>query len=152
MAGQPLPFGLLAQIRGDWKMMKDTLGMPAHTENKGCCWLCNCTPEKVNQVGLEADWRQNYFDEWDFVIRCWQQQRHVTPIWQFPNYCLKVMRLDWLHVVDLGCAQAAAGNILLMLQSKMPGNNMTARIGEMYIQILQEYSNQQRGWPPSQKA
>ena len=66
----------------------------------------------------------------------------MTPIWQFPNFCLKVIRLDWLHVVDLGCAQDAAGNMLLMLQSKMPGNNMTARIGELYKQILQEYSNQ----------
>ena len=82
VAGQPLPFGLLAQIRGDWNMMKDTLGMPAHNENRGLCRLCNCTPGKVHQVGLEADWRKNYCDERDFVMRCWQQQRHMTPIRQ----------------------------------------------------------------------
>ena len=37
----------------------------------------------------------------------WEQQRHMSPIWQFPNFNLKVLRLDWLHVVDLGCAQDA---------------------------------------------
>ena len=31
-------------------MMKDTLGMPTHNDTRGCCWLCNCTPDKVNQV------------------------------------------------------------------------------------------------------
>ena len=31
---------------------------------------------------------------------------------------------------------------MLLLQSKMLGNNMTARLGELYKQILQEYKNQ----------
>ena len=142
LSGQPVPLGLLVQFRGDWKMFKDTLGMPSHNETRGCCWLCNCTPDRVQEFDLHASWRQNYFDQWDFLMRSWEQQRHMSPIWQFPNFNLKVLRLDWLHVVDLGCAQDAAGNILLLLQSKMPGNTMTARIGELYKQILQEYKNQ----------
>ena len=142
LSGQPVPLGLLVQFRGDWKMFKDTLGMPSHNEARGCCWQCNCTPDRVQEFDLHASWRQNYFDQWDFLMRSWKQQRRMSPIWQFPNFNLKVLRLDWLHVVDLGCAQDAAGNILLLLQSKMPGNNMPARIGELYKQILQEYKNQ----------
>ena len=142
LSGQPVPLGLLVQFRGDWKMFKDTLGMPSHNETRGRCWLCNCAPDRVQEFDLHASWRQNYFDQWDFLMRSWEQQRHMSPIWQFPNFNLKVLRLDWLHVVDLGCAQDAAGNILLLLQSKMPGNSMRARIGELHKQILQEYKNQ----------
>ncbi|CAE7307171.1 unnamed protein product [Symbiodinium sp. CCMP2592] len=54
----------------------------------------------------------------------------------------KVIRLDWLHIMDLGCAADAAGNVLYHLQSKMPGSNITKRTGELYKEISQEYKNQ----------
>ena len=94
LSGQPVPLGLLVQFSGDWKMFKDTLGMPSHNETRGCCWLCNCTPDRVQEFDLHASWRQNYFDQWDFLMRSWEQQRHMSPIWQFPNFNLKVLRLD----------------------------------------------------------
>ena len=54
LAGLELPSACLTQIRGDWKMFKDTLSLPAHNERNGCCWICPMTPDKVHEVGLEV--------------------------------------------------------------------------------------------------
>ncbi|CAE7245566.1 unnamed protein product [Symbiodinium sp. CCMP2592] len=142
LAGSDLPVACLTQIRGDWKMFKDTLSLPAHNENNGCCWLCPMTPDKVHEVDLQASWRHQYFDQETFIMRCWEEHRFMSAVWQFPNFCLKVIRLDWLHIMDLGCAADAAGNVLYHLQSKMPGSNITKRTAELYKEISQEYKNQ----------
>ncbi|CAE7560351.1 unnamed protein product, partial [Symbiodinium microadriaticum] len=102
LAGLELPSACLTQIRGDWKMFKDTLSLPAHNERNGCCWICPMTPDKVHEV----------------------------------------IRLDWLHIMDLGCAADAAGNVLWLLQSKLPGPNIAKRVGEVFTEILEEYKNQ----------
>ena len=142
LAGLELPSACLTQIRGDWKMFKDTLSLPAHNERNGCCWICPMTPDKVHEVGLEASWRHQYFDQETFIMRCWEEQRHMSAVWQFPNFSLKVIRLDWLHIMDLGCAADAAGNVLWLLQSKLPGPNIAKRVGELFKEILEEYKNQ----------
>ncbi|CAE6920995.1 unnamed protein product [Symbiodinium sp. KB8] len=71
---------------------------------------------------------------------------------ELPSACLtqirgdwkmfKVIRLDWLHIMDLGCAADAAGNVLWLLQSKLPGPNIAKRVGEVFTEILEEYKNQ----------
>ena len=66
----------------------------------------------------------------------------MQPFWQFPACTLKVVRLDWLHIVDLGCAADCAGNILLLLQSKMRAPSISARIALLFKEILAEYSVQ----------
>ena len=71
--------GVLTQFRGDWKMLKDTFYLPQHNETKGCCWLCPCVPEMHRQ----AAWRQTFFDEWSYVMRCWQEPRPCSPFGNF---------------------------------------------------------------------
>ena len=44
--------------------------------------------------------------------------------------------------MDLGCAADAAGNVLWLLQSKLPGPNIAKRVGEVFTEILEEYKNQ----------
>ncbi|CAE7201968.1 unnamed protein product [Symbiodinium sp. CCMP2592] len=134
LAGSDLP--------GRLENFKDTLSLPAHNENNGCCWICPMTPDKVHEVDLQASWRHQYFDQETFIMRCWEEHRFMSAVWQFPNFCLKVIRLDWLHIMDLGCAADAAGNVLYHLQSKMPASNITKRTGELYKEISQEYKNQ----------
>ncbi|CAE7316281.1 Klc, partial [Symbiodinium sp. KB8] len=142
LAGLDLPSACLTQIRGDWKMFKDTLSLTAHNENNGCCWICPMTPDKVHEVCLQASWRLQYFDQEAFIMRCWKEQRHMSAVWQFPGFCLKVIRLDGLHIMDLGCAADVAGNVLWLLQSKLPGPNIAKRVGELCKEVLEEYKNQ----------
>ena len=75
-------------------------------------------------------------------MRCWQEPRPFSPIWQFPGFTLKVVKLDWLRIVDLGCAADCAGNILLLLQSKMLAPSISASIALLFKEILAEYSVQ----------
>ena len=123
-------------------MMKDTLGTPARNESKCCCWLCGCTPDRVHEVDALATWRQQFFDQWTVLFRCWQEKRHMSPIWKFPGFALPVLRLDWLRIVDLGVSADTAGNLLLLLQEKMQATTMSARLGELFKLIMEEYSNQ----------
>ena len=49
--GRPLPCkGLLVEIRGDWKMLKDIFRLPQHNENRGMCWKCPCKPDNLREV------------------------------------------------------------------------------------------------------
>ena len=54
--GQTLPFALLTQVRGDWKMMKDVLGLPAHNESLGICFLRPGKPREIQEVSETAAW------------------------------------------------------------------------------------------------
>ena len=47
-SGDDLPLlAVLAEVRGDWKMYKETFRLPAHNENSGICFLCTCTPQDI---------------------------------------------------------------------------------------------------------
>ena len=57
---------VLAEVRGDWKMMKQTFRFPQHNEKAGCCWKClanqktirfllsSDTFSKINLQGVHA--------------------------------------------------------------------------------------------------
>ena len=72
MAGQTLEVqGVLAEVRGGWKFMKDTFGSSGWNTNSGICWLCDCTPQTLRHVGYDAPWRVNRRSHWDLLA-------HVT--------------------------------------------------------------------------
>ena len=141
MSHKPLPTALLTQIRGDWKMLKDMFDLPAHNENAGLCFLCPCKPETLREVGLQASWRQQRYTEWDFMERFFREKRHVSPVWRIPGFRLSVVRLDWLHVVDLGVAADCVGNIFWMLQSRMPGGTVDKRVSALFAEICKYYKD-----------
>ena len=39
--------GVLAQLKGDWKMFKEVLKLPGWNDGAGCCPFCNIRPEQV---------------------------------------------------------------------------------------------------------
>jgi hypothetical protein len=50
-----------------------------------------------------------------------------------------MFKLDWLHIMDLGVAADVAGNVLWLLQGKMPGANVKTRVSQLYLQIAKYY-------------
>ena len=76
------------------------------------------------------------------LTRCWEENRHVSPIWHIAKFSLAFIRLDWLHIVDLGVAADMAGNILLLLQTKMTGASMKSRLSLLFSFLLAEYQAQ----------
>ena len=68
MPGQTLGVqGVLAEVRGDWKFMKDTFGFPSWNTNSGVCWLCDCTPQTLRDVGNDAPWSVNRRSHWELL-------------------------------------------------------------------------------------
>ena len=52
---------------------------------------------------------------------------------------INMFKLDWLHIMDLGVAADVAGNVLWLLQGKMPGANVKTRVSQLYLQIAKYY-------------
>ena len=41
---------VLVEVRGDWKFFGETFGFPKHNLHRGCCWMCECTPQEASVV------------------------------------------------------------------------------------------------------
>ena len=119
--------------------MKDLLGLPAHNEKAGICFKCPAKPEDVGQVHSTASWRQAFFSQWSFMERFFREARPISPVWAFPGFTLSAVRLDWLHIVDLGIAADTCGNILWQLQEKMEGDNIKDRLATLFLLIRAAY-------------
>eukprot|EP00972_Heterocapsa_arctica_P000940 130473-Heterocapsa_arctica.AAC.1 len=49
--------GLLVEVRGDWKQLKEVFRFPQFNEVAGICWLCTATPR--NWRDNKASWRRD---------------------------------------------------------------------------------------------
>eukprot|EP00959_Pyramimonas_sp_CCMP1952_P391318 8200677-Pyramimonas_sp.AAC.1 len=101
--GQALPFkAALAQMRGDWKLLKELFKLPRWGEKAGRCFRCWVESKEIaDQVGLSAPWRQNR-TSWGGAIGCVLRSGcRVNPLFQAPCASLRVIWIDWLHAADM---------------------------------------------------
>ena len=125
LAGKDLPCkAVLAQIRGDWKMMNELFRLPCWDEASGCCFRYWVKPIDIaDQVGLAAPWRTRR-KTWSDVISCiWRSGAKVNPLFSAPYVSLDVIRIDWLHAADMGAATDFQAGTLWTLERKVPGPN-----------------------------
>ena len=123
---------------GDWKMLKDVFRLPQHNELAGCCWLCPATPITMKDCSTSAPWRVP-FTTHDFISRLFHQGLACSPLFSLPAFSLQFFKLDWLHVMDLGVSADISGNVFWLLQTKLPGANVKARISELYKKLSKFY-------------
>ena len=141
LAGKDLPCkAVLAQIRGDWKMMKELFKLPRWDEASGCCFRCWVKPAEIaTQVGLSAPWRTRR-KTWSDVISCiWRSGAKVNPLFSAPYVSLDVIRIDWLHAADMGVAADFQAGTLWTLERKVPGPNRTQRIATLNEKLHEFY-------------
>ena len=138
-ANSTCPRAVLTQIRGDWKMLKELFSLPQHNEVGGICFKCACDPQTMRQVSLSASWRQEDYNDWSFMRRFLNEGRPISPIFGTPFFKPSIIRLDWLHVVDLGVAADCAGNILWQVQFRLPGNNISQRLKALFLELREFY-------------
>ena len=55
-SGKTLPKGVLAELRGDWAMLKQVLDMPGW-QDEFICFRCNIRRTQLREVGMAAHWR-----------------------------------------------------------------------------------------------
>jgi len=169
-AGQALPVrGLLVEIRGDWKCMKEVFRLPGWQGNavSKCCWKCSADHTTRKDCSATAPWRTERLSHWDMLAR-WHAQG-VTPctIIGAPFFDMQLFQLDWLHVMDLGVSLEFMGNCFTLLLKHYPGANKKTRVQQLFRAIVEYYHRtgtdsrldnltqkmlQKRGAPPKLRA
>eukprot|EP00971_Amphidinium_carterae_P209952 4164774-Amphidinium_carterae.1 len=91
-------------------MLHDVLALPAHNRNRGMCWRCTCRPDQVSMVGPDAPWRHatQRLDHADLLLDL-HRLGTVVPVWGLPGFTSRMIKIDWLHCVDLGIASYLFG-------------------------------------------
>ena len=104
------------QVRGDWPFLKTLFSFPQHNELRGLCWQCLASGIEgsvltFKKTGLNALWRKHRLTCHEFVESLRTANLPVSPLLSLPGFSCKHVVLDWLHVVDLGCAADMLGNL-----------------------------------------
>lgn len=141
-AGQALPVrGILVEIRGDWKCMKEVFRLPGWqgNANSKCCWKCSADHTTRKDCSASAPWRAQRLTHWDMLAR-WRAAG-VTPctIIGAPFFNMQIFQLDWLHVMDLGVSLEFMGNCFVLLLKHHVGATKKARVQELYRAMVEYY-------------
>ena len=139
-ANLPLPLrGLLVEIRGDWKCLKEVFRLPGWQEKRGCCWRCTANHETRRICSADAPWRTQRLGHWDMIARWDREGVTPSPIVAAPFFDLSLFVLDWLHVMDLGVTCDFLGNLFKLLLQHHPGNNQKERCEHLYRDMVDYY-------------
>ena len=91
-------YGVLAEMRGDWKCFAETFHLPSWAHKSGICMKCTATTANFKDVAAKFQ----KLSHWDFINRQLDLQRPISTIYSVPLFLASNFKLDWLHVVDLG--------------------------------------------------
>lgn len=139
LIGKDFPRAILSEVRGDWAWYKQCFRFPQHNELGGICFRCQACPATYRDCSLSADWRSQRLTHWQLLARFQEQGIHISPLFDCPFLRSNCFQLDWLHVADLGVSANFLGSLLLLFQTKYPGNNIGTRCSEMYLDLNQWY-------------
>ena len=108
---------MLLQVRGDWPFLRQLFCFPSWSSHS-ICWKCaasNSEPEtnvlSYQHTHAGAAWRSSRISETEFLRRLHAQGVQINPLLGLQNFCLSMVVLDWLHVVDLGVGADVLGNL-----------------------------------------
>ena len=85
----------------------------------GCCWMCDVTPGRVDEVSRESSWLQpaHRKSPWQALLAA----PKVSPLFSAPFVGVDCIQMDWLHVVDIGVALQFLGSLFKVFMAKFPG-------------------------------
>ena len=107
--------GRLVELRGDWSMFKQVLGLPGWQETGPCCWKCGTTRTSLQEVGLDAAWRREKLSHADFLQRQADHAKWTSTFFDIPHVTMDTIKIDWLHAADLGVITDFLGNFFWYL-------------------------------------
>ena len=112
---------------GDWAWLKQVLGLQGwRGEGAGrrICWICQAGFNDTlhcHDFSTGAPWRRSLVSMADFWASCALEKTYTSTIWHIPGFHLSCVRLDWMHLADLGILQAALGNVFSELWAGLGG-------------------------------
>jgi hypothetical protein len=113
--------GAWAQLRGDWKFLRDCLHLEQHYGCNYICHLCrahkNIARLRFTDFSLSAYHRRTmlYSERW------WRQAMSATilcPLLLIPGFCIWKCMYDHMHTVHLGVHQEAVASTLWSLTDR----------------------------------
>jgi hypothetical protein len=141
-AGQTLGCsGFLSELRGDWKMLKETFAFPSWNEKAGCCFKCNVTPTTLRDFGRQAAWKrlENRLSHWQLMQRIVEKGHCISPLFSCPGFHSGLVAIDWLHCCDLGVAADFLGNLFNILVPKQAGRTKDEKLANFFKRIQLYY-------------
>lgn len=134
----------LMQIRADWPFLKQLFGVPSWSNDR-ICWKCQAeksadAENSMFKSGPQAPWRKLRVDVADFFRWIQEQNIPVSCLFSIPGFSLSMLGLDWLHIVDLGCAQDLLGNLFSeAVRFGMTGSNQKERLKNLWLRLREFY-------------
>ena len=143
--GDSLQKAVLTEVRGDWAFYKHQLRLPGWNEKDGCCWKCNMTRDRIDEVHSQAFWKEpaNRLVHTDVMHRIFLKNKTVSPLFSVPYCTVDLCMIDWLHAVDLGVCPDFLGSLFTLFLSVLPGANATQKCNELYSMITRYYRENQ---------
>ena len=154
VAGEPLcpNSGLRAVIwvlAGDMEYFQVDLGLPHQAANDPCAWCkCNKSDTPFNDFRENAKWKEVRRSPADHIAH--PVTNHA--IMKIPGVNFFCFHLDSLHVLDLGAASHAIGNLLWEIcVDHLPGNRAQAlaSLNKKIAELYQELNVPKSKWIPS---
>ena len=123
--GQPLDpthhsRAALAQLAGDWKLIKECLGLKKRCySSRKCCHECGGVKNGPGPPAYDfddgADWVDTVYSMEEYAA---DQQHDLPPLARIPGFCLLMIVVDLMHVLHLGVLAFALGSELLLLSER----------------------------------
>ena len=116
-AGKPLRLrGAVLQFRGDWPWLSYVFQVATHAST-AACFLCRGSMDPDGGIPLtdassSARWRRHIIPAAQWMQERIQAGGYVSGVFAWPGFSFHGIVLDWMHMCDLGVAQACLGNIL----------------------------------------
>ena len=101
-------------FRGDWPWLSSVFQIAAHSSAEAC-FLCRGRMDMgcpLTDASSSALWRSTQVSPSTWLRDRMLSNGYVSAVFSWPGFTFHSIVLDWMHMVDLGCAQACLGNIL----------------------------------------
>ena len=111
--------------------------------------LCGLPLKVKAQTRTDAPWRTQRRTWHELLATIVAAGERVCPLFLVPFANSRLLKLDWLHVVDLGVAADYIGGLLwyLVTHKRVAGRNIKARISTLHHSLMAYYERQ----PPGEK-
>ncbi|CAK9117939.1 unnamed protein product [Durusdinium trenchii] len=135
--GKKVRRGVLMVIAGDLEWFNQEFKWPTASSNQCCVY---CSADNLHEGGDYpfTDMRGNA--KWKETIKGPEEAPHPHPIYGAPGVSWLTLKLDMLHMVDLGVASHTYGNVIWsIMEDELPGSSRGKRLASMNTLISNLY-------------
>jgi hypothetical protein len=128
-------------VRGDWSWFKQVLGVVGWGGYE-MCWRCCANTDARSRPWFDltpqASWRSTVLNDTDMQARIFQKGP-LSGLFSLPGFVVSMLKTDFLHTLDLGCAQEAIGSLFWEALVHFPGASQKDRVQGLWADVRAYY-------------